>query len=371
MDAFTEKGGYMRRQELFDYLQLRLCNWCSYIKYCNCKSFNDINKVAENFIRNLLEIVYDWDLVDLNRDSVNFPGLDLGNNSSGVGVQVTSSCDSQKVLNTYKKIYNPQNSIDGRLIAEVFDKRIIFICISMDKKIKFSKHTMEQIKEISHNRFQFVDIINMPDIIREIEDLFDKDYDKFLKAYKCIAKNIDEMPEPVTNKRVLEDMVHYFDRPAFRTDFNYECSLEDFDIALTETIKYINMGKRNKRAKTSGFSKENFSSKELKRQFGEIVDGLNLIRKLYRSMYTKGYAHKIGRDNVMYIECATIFCRAMNDVRAIILHYLSEISKENNVAFELYPEYYNDSFWHSPFINGEVKEFLPKLKEVYDYYIKQ
>ena len=137
-----KKGGYMRRQEQFDYLRLRFCNWCSYIKYCNYNSFNDINKVAENFIRNLLEIVYDWDLVDLNRDRVNFPGLDLGNNSLGVGVQVTSSCDSRKVLNTYKKIYDPQNSIDGRLIAEVFDKRIIFICISMDKKIKFSEHNM-------------------------------------------------------------------------------------------------------------------------------------------------------------------------------------------------------------------------------------
>jgi hypothetical protein len=63
----------------------------------------DINQHCENFFREVLNLAYEWSLINLNEERSNFPGLDLGDKTAGVGVQVTSSKDSAKVNKTLEK----------------------------------------------------------------------------------------------------------------------------------------------------------------------------------------------------------------------------------------------------------------------------
>lgn len=361
----------MKRQEQFAYLEERLCHLCNYIQYCNFKNYTDINRISEGFIRNIINIVYGYSCKDLNSVRLNYPGIDLGDDAAGIGIQVTSACGFDKVVDAYTKIYHPDNAIDGTLIAELYGKQIIFVCVSIDKKVKFQKKSQEEIKRISHGRFQSSDIVDMRDLISEIERLFDDDHKRFMKAYKCISENIDTLPEPVTDQRVLEELLHCFNRPAFTTDFEYECSMENFERAITETIAFINVGKSDHRTGRYSFTIEDFSSQTLKNGFRKIVDGLNMIRKLYLYMQDKAHMVKVNDKKAIYVDCEMIFCRAMNDTRALLLYELRRIAEGEKIPFDINPGYYEDSLYHSPKIAGDLDDFLVTLQKVYKAYIEQ
>lgn len=60
----------------------------------------DLNRHAEDFFKEVLNRLYGWSLVNLNEERSNAPGLDLGDESRGIGVQVTSVGTSKKVNDT-------------------------------------------------------------------------------------------------------------------------------------------------------------------------------------------------------------------------------------------------------------------------------
>ncbi|MCD8020664.1 MAG: SMEK domain-containing protein [Clostridiales bacterium] len=359
----------MKRQEKLAYIGERLDHLCSYVKFCGDNNLQDINIIAEGFLRDLLNIMYEYNCEDMNKRKKNFPGIDLGNEARGIGIQVTSTCSSKKVIDTYRIIFDKRNAVAGKLVADMFSNRVIFVCISMDKKINFKKKTLEKINTISHGRFKEEDIITFNDLFSDIEGLFDNDNDRFIKVYKCISDNIDTLPLPVTDKIVLEELLHYFNRPSFTVDFQYECSLEDFEEAITETISNINIG-RNDLKIGHTLSVEDLNSRELKARFGKIVEGLNLIRNLYLVMLYKKYGCKVNVDidHVIYTDCEVVFCRAMNDSRAVILYELKKIADSEKIDFGILPDYYKDSICYSPIIRNNKGDFLTVLKNIIEIY---
>ena len=366
-------GDIMKRQEKFSYIEERLCHWCNYIAYCGCNNFTDINKVSEDFVKNLVNIVYDINCINLNRTKAKFPGIDLGDKSVGIGIQVTSNCDSRKIIDTYTRIYSSRNSIEDKLIADIFYESIIFFTISIKDPPKFKEMSLKRIDEASHGRFKVCDIINVKDLIAAIEELYDTNYVRFLQAYDCISKNIDTLPEPANDKRVLEDILGYFKRPAFTVDFEYECSLEDFGNAIIETISYMNLGRIDPKTNRKLYCIEDLGTITLKKKFRRVVDGLNILRKLYLSMMDSKYACKVGMDKtrVIYTDCQIIFSRAMNDSRAVILHELKKIAKDNSIEFDIYPDYYEDSFYHSPIIKRTKNNLMLRLKALFEIYTNE
>ena len=165
-------------------------------------------------------------------------------------------------------------------------------------------------------------------------------------------------------------MLYYFNRPAFTTDFQYECSLEDFEKAITDTISNINIGGKNTKIRQRFLSVMDLNSRELKKQFGEIIDGLNIVRKLYLTMLAKKYTYKVKIDekNVIYTDCEVIFCRAMNDSRAVILHEIKKIASKENIIFDIEPTYYEDSFNHSPIVRMDTNNFILTLQRIFEIY---
>lgn len=48
----------------------------------------------------LLNLTYDYELENLNREKMNYPGIDLGDRYNRVAVQITSESDREKIEKT-------------------------------------------------------------------------------------------------------------------------------------------------------------------------------------------------------------------------------------------------------------------------------
>lgn len=64
----------------------------------------DLNQHLENFFRDYLNTCMSWSLVNANAERSNAPGIDLIDESEGLGIQVTSQADASKVNETLAKV---------------------------------------------------------------------------------------------------------------------------------------------------------------------------------------------------------------------------------------------------------------------------
>ena len=123
----------------------------------------DINVISEDFFVELFQEVYDYrDLKNLNSESANYPGIDLGDESTGVAVQITTNKRGQKVKETLQKfVANEDYERFPRLIIYIIDK----------KQASYSDAGWEAIID---GRFEFdpqEDIRDHGDLLRDINAL--------------------------------------------------------------------------------------------------------------------------------------------------------------------------------------------------------
>jgi len=74
------------------------------IKLRNKLGMTDLTVIVENFFRDILNATLNAKLENLNKERSNEPGLDLGDEGVGLGIQVTSTASSDKVNTTLEKI---------------------------------------------------------------------------------------------------------------------------------------------------------------------------------------------------------------------------------------------------------------------------
>ncbi|MBP8001999.1 MAG: SMEK domain-containing protein [Chloroflexi bacterium] len=121
----------------------------------------DINHVAETFLIPLLSEVYNLtNLKNLNyTEEINYPGIDLGDLTARVAIQVTATASLKKVKETLQQF-------DSNRFYEQYDRLIIYILTEKQKSYSY-----QSIKEIVQDRFEFnvkQDILDYTDLIREI-----------------------------------------------------------------------------------------------------------------------------------------------------------------------------------------------------------
>lgn len=76
-----------------------------------------LNRLLEDFFKDVLSLVHGWNLVNLNSKRSNEPGLDLGDPHAKVAVQVTSSASSSKVKKTLEKVTTEHLQIYDRILV--------------------------------------------------------------------------------------------------------------------------------------------------------------------------------------------------------------------------------------------------------------
>lgn len=141
--------------------------WKAQIHTRNAVDFFDINRVAENISAKLLNLVYNWNLKNLNEEQKNFPGIDLGDDDNKIAFQVTSKKDPQKIKESLDKF------VKGPI--QRFPNGIHFFIVN-DKKTQLSPEKYQAIcPTFDPNKHIFTD----KDLIVEIRKIYRKDRDRF------------------------------------------------------------------------------------------------------------------------------------------------------------------------------------------------
>ena len=121
---------------------------------CKAGLFDD-NKYWENIIRYLMNAVYGLDLKNLNEEKINYLGIDLGDQSEKMGIQVTETKTSAKLVRSLDKVLENK-------VYEVYPKFCMFVLGDKQKTYSFdeNKYKGKIIFDPSSDIYDFQDLIN-------------------------------------------------------------------------------------------------------------------------------------------------------------------------------------------------------------------
>lgn len=127
----------------------------------------DAHKLSEDFFAGLLNIIYGYELENLNKTNLNEAGLDLGDKNNRIAYQVTTDKTTAKVNHTLSKITEEQK--------EQYDEFKILIIGKKQGKYTVKKHYEE---ELGFNAT--MDLIDIRDLQMAIYHLPVKKVDEIL-----------------------------------------------------------------------------------------------------------------------------------------------------------------------------------------------
>ena len=151
----------------------------------------DDNVLSENFIKKLLNLCKEWNLINLNEEKHNYPGIDLGDSSKKIGVQVTSDKTSRKITESLNNIVN--NNIN-----EEYDDIYFFILVEKQKNYSVKFDYYEGVKASKDHIWDFGDVIKW---------CINYDNDKLEKIWNLIQKDIELHNEKTV---ISPDIKKYF-----------------------------------------------------------------------------------------------------------------------------------------------------------------
>jgi hypothetical protein len=147
----------------------------------------DLNKKAEPFFKHLFNLIYSWDLIDLNNIQSNYPAIDLGDISKSTCVQVTAENGSSKIKKTIEK-YNEKKLFNDY-------QRLVFFILT-EKKSYSSKFETD-------NKFTFEkdnDIWDIDDVLEVVEKL---DIDTMESIHSFLKKELSSIVNLLADKSSL------------------------------------------------------------------------------------------------------------------------------------------------------------------------
>lgn len=176
----------MKSLETFEEIIMYLSILRYIFKSRSKRNLYDLNKQAENFFKDVLNLIYDLNLKNLNEEKENFPAIDLGDDIERVSYQVTATNSSEKIKKSIKKFTN--NNLHNR-----FD--ILKILIITEKK----SYTTDFSKKTKFN-FSKDNIIDIDDLLEDIEKL---KIDKLITLQKYIEKELPNIKKLFAPKESL------------------------------------------------------------------------------------------------------------------------------------------------------------------------
>jgi hypothetical protein len=195
------------KKEHDEYVTTCLVHLYAYTKLQNASSLTDINTYLEDFFCDLFNLLYDYNLKNLNIEVMNYPAVDLGDKQKRIAIQVTSQSGRDKILNTIEKfekhqLYNEYDALKLFLIdLKVpsyrksfettffkFTKNDNIFCLKeligeiskskhKTKIVEFLKENISKISDNTENMFQTKEEIIFKALFSEISD-YQRDAEK-------------------------------------------------------------------------------------------------------------------------------------------------------------------------------------------------
>jgi len=168
--------------------------WVHLIEGRSCIQFIDINQVSEGLAAKLLNAFYDLQLVDLNALDINHPGIDLGDERSGISFQISSTTSNQKIYHSLKTIR------DDDLKRYVNGVRFFFLTLGNGPKIDVET-VQKRVTLFDPAR----DILTVKDLIRESKQLYFDDAKRFQTVKEILEKSLGA-PSAIPPSERLKDL---------------------------------------------------------------------------------------------------------------------------------------------------------------------
>lgn len=207
----------MNRRIMFDYIEKNL-NFLAYRIESRSKfNLQEFNIFSESFYRELLNILYDYSLKNLNQINQNFPGVDLIDENNKILIQISSTCNKQKI----------ENSLSKKELIKYKDYKFIFLSISKsgdnlkNKQINNPYNLMfepnEDILDIQSilNIILYSDINKINKLYNLIKEESQKEIDdnklpsNLTKVINVLSNEISKANDKIEVEFVIEDKINY------------------------------------------------------------------------------------------------------------------------------------------------------------------
>ncbi len=185
----------MGKQKEFHHIRRLISRWASEIRLNNAFNYYDINILGEDIAKDLLSIIYNYNLVNLNEKQKNYPGIDLGDEKEKICFQITSRNDVRKIKEGLEKF--KQNG------AEIYTRGIRFFILK-DEKRDYKKETTEEFKSILPGFEPVAHILTLIDLIRDIEQLYICDSNRFKEVTALLEREFSDYIEEVEEEENKE-----------------------------------------------------------------------------------------------------------------------------------------------------------------------
>lgn len=303
--------------------------WIAEIRVNNYVTFYDINKISEGLACQLLNLLYGYNLLNLNDEKKNMYAVDLGDREKKIAFQITSRTDGKKIEETLEKF--KENKLD-----EEYSNGIKFLILS-NEPVKLGKTNYCKI----YNKFnKDEDIITEKDIIKEFVKVYDTNCTAFQNILELFREQFssNNVKDDISDNEILEKMARCLDRPAFITPFYCENNFGDFRKAIDDTIEAINTGVYRLRDGTlieKIYPKAMIKDDELRNKVNDVILDLMKLRNTYDTLNRKG---EINRCECGNRECnvsiwSRIACDKMDNIRKDILKKFREIYPKFSTRF--------------------------------------
>ncbi|MGL5027614.1 MAG: SMEK domain-containing protein [Shewanella oncorhynchi] len=278
--------------------------------------FFDLNIVAEDFYANLLNIVYDWNLKNLNHTDLNAVAVDLGDVRRKIAVQVTSNRSKskiQKTLDNFDKYSMPKN-FDTLKVVIIGSRTGDYPSLNVPSGMKFKGAE---------------DVIDENTLIKKISSLPTQKVKDILQLMTAeIRPKADvEASSQHDDARVLKEYRSYFDRPALKDKWQAEGDYLSFVNALSDLISLMNTGIVKHKSITK--SRFEISSDSLKQDLSVIAEQLRIVRQLFNSFVRSGDIDLANNySNFKVSEKSDAF----DNLRDSIIVDLNRLLKDNGIT---------------------------------------
>ena len=212
----------MKRQEYFNFIEEKLSFLATRIEMRGSLNLIDLHLHAENFYLNFFNLLFEWNLINLNIEQLNAAGIDLIDRTRKIVVQVSATATKHKIESALNKN-----------LSEYKDYSFKFIAISKNAENLKGKNFSNP---HSLKFFPSEDIFDIPLILSNIKAM---KIDKIKVIYEFIKKELKNEPDPEKIESNLTTIIKILSQQDLTKEIGFET--KPFDIE--EKISYNQLDK--------------------------------------------------------------------------------------------------------------------------------
>ncbi len=204
----------MKRANYYNYVEAKLLLLVSQIESRGKLNILDFHSHSENFFRDLLNRLFDWQLENINAAKQNTEGIDLIDATNKIVVQVSSISTKQKVESALSKDLSSYSEYSFKFVPITLDAKGLRgascknphnLCFSADSDIYDIRHILKAIVHLDivkqKSIYEFIkrELGNCPDLImletnlaNIIKVLSGQDWDSPHGKYQTVSFEIEQ-----------------------------------------------------------------------------------------------------------------------------------------------------------------------------------